>query len=318
MIIFRLPFEDKIYTTDDDSTESFISFFSFTQDQEIKFLGNIKEISKDEVQNINFQLPIAPISLLNESHEQYINKIENTIDLIKKNELKKLVIARKKISEYQSFNLSETFFNLTKTYPSAFVYAFEKEGVAWIGAFSELLGKYNLTTSSFETMSLAGTLPIEEEWSEKEIKEQKPVTEYILNILSQYSTQVEISDTYDHPSGNIKHLRTDFKTKIKVEQVESIIKDLHPTPAVCGIPKNFCKTAIAEIEKFDRELYAGYSRIELNDSVYYFVNLRCGKFYQDKAELFVGGGITALSDPQNEWRETELKSEALLKNIAFT
>jgi len=32
-------------------------------------------------------------------------------------------------------------------------------------------------------MSLAGTLPINEEWSEKEIEEQKPVTHYISEIL---------------------------------------------------------------------------------------------------------------------------------------
>lgn len=318
MIIFRLPFEDKIYTTDENSTDSFISFFSFTQDREIKFPGNIREISKEDISNLNVNFPKSPLKKDNESKEEYLSKIDKTIKFITQNDLSKLVIARKKMIEFESLHLSKTFFNLMDSYPSAFIYAFEKDGIAWMGAFSELLGKYDLKTSKFETMSLAGTLPIQEEWSDKEIKEQKPVTEYILDILKQYSKDVKMSNTHDHYSGNIKHLRTDFEIKISKDQLPSIIQELHPTPAVCGIPKDFCKQLISEIENFDRELYAGYSTIELNDTVYYFVNLRCGRFYQNSAELFVGGGITALSDPQKEWRETELKSEALLKNIAFT
>ena len=318
MIIFRLPFEDKIYTTDENSTDSFISFFSFTQDREIKFPGNIREISKEDISNLNVDFPKSPLKKDNESKEEYLSKIDKTIKFITQNGLSKLVIARKKMIEFENIHLSKTFSNLMDSYPSAFIYAFEKDGIAWMGAFSELLGKYDLKTSKFETMSLAGTLPIQEEWSDKEIKEQKPVTEYILDILKQYSQDVKMSNTHDHYSGNIKHLRTDFEIKISKDQLPSIIQELHPTPAVCGIPKDFCKQLISEIEDFDRELYAGYSTIELNDTVYYFVNLRCGKFYQNSAELFVGGGITALSDPQKEWRETELKSEALLKNIAFT
>lgn len=52
-----------------------------------------------------------------------------------------------------------------------------------MGAFSEVLGKFNKQTHTFETMSLAGTLPVSENWSEKEIEEQKPVSSYIRNIL---------------------------------------------------------------------------------------------------------------------------------------
>jgi isochorismate synthase len=47
---------------------------------------------------------------------------------------------------------------------------------------SEVLGKFNKATHEFETMALAGTLPVSEDWSEKEIEEQKPVTTYIQNI----------------------------------------------------------------------------------------------------------------------------------------
>ena len=166
-------------------------------------------------------------------------------------------------------------------------------------------------------MSLAGTIPVNETWTTKEIEEQKPVSLYIRNVLKNYSDLVEESETHDHISGNIKHLRTDFKAIIERSDLEKIISELHPTPAVCGIPKEFCKEIISNIEKFPRELYAGYIKIETEDFIYFFVNLRCAKLYKNAVHAFVGGGITAESNPQKEWRETELKSEAILKNLTI-
>ena len=318
MIIFRLPFENTIYSTKENTDGDFISFFSFDNSQEIKIQGEIFPLSEEELKEISFSLPSKKESTLNESFDDYVEKIKSTVEFIKENDLPKLVIARKKQVQYKNIHIVESFQNLIKSYPSAFVYAFVQDGICWMGAFSELLGKYTPATKVFETMSLAGTLPINEHWTEKEIEEQKPVTNYIEERMKRFVTDLHISETYDHPSGNIKHLRNDFKGNLEESQVENLIQELHPTPAVCGIPKDFCKSAIARFEKFDRELYAGYSKIQLKDTTYYFVNLRCGKFYANQAELFVGGGITALSNPEREWQETELKSEALLKNMVIS
>ena len=166
-------------------------------------------------------------------------------------------------------------------------------------------------------MSLAGTLPVDEEWSEKEIEEQKPVTHYISEILKKYVTlsEVEESETYNHISGNLKHLRTNFTAKIEDNRLKELIEELHPTPAVCGIPKEFCKEKIIEIEKYNREFYAGYIKIETEEEIYYFVNLRCAKIYKNQVIAFAGGGITELSSPEKEWRETELKSQAILHHL---
>ncbi|MDO5616627.1 MAG: chorismate-binding protein, partial [Cruoricaptor ignavus] len=187
------------------------------------------------------------------------------------------------------------------------------------GAFSELLAKYDKKSQKLQTMSLAGTLPINENWTKKEIEEQQPVTDYIRNILSEFVSEQDIiqSETYDHFSGNIKHLRTDFEINLDQKHLDSVISALHPTPAVCGIPKDFCKENIANFENYNREFYAGYSRIETENTIYCFVNLRCAKLYKNKAFIFVGGGITAESQPEKEWQETELKAEAIQKNLAI-
>ena len=318
MIFFKFPFNDTIYTTDENTDEKLVSFHAFDGDETVGFKGNIIPVSKEDI--LKDEIFTDSVSYESdaegETEQEYLEKLQKVIGFIKENKLRKLVIARRKKAEFGKVSLSKTFLNLSKTYPNAFAYLFISENECWIGAFSELLGKFNKTTGEFETMSLAGTLPVDEQWSEKEIHEQKAVTDYIYEILLRYSEFVQQSETYDHPSGNIKHLRTDFKATVKAPQLEKVISELHPTPAVCGFPKDFCKNAINNFEKYPREFYAGYSKIEMGNEVYFFVNLRCAKIYRNHADIFVGGGITAESSPEKEWHETELKSQAITKNLA--
>ncbi|MBW8362249.1 MAG: chorismate-binding protein [Kaistella sp.] len=322
MLFFKFPFSENVYTTDENSPGNFVSFFSFDNLEQLDFKGKIKEADFMEfsrmMSSADLQLNEAKY-FAEESQTEYEAKLRKVIDFIKENSLSKLVISRIKIlkSDSQTPDLATTFQNLTESYPNAFAYVFVKEGKCWIGAFSEVLGKFSKKTSRFETMSLAGTLPVNEFWSEKEREEQKPVSAYIKMVLENYSAHTEISETYDHISGNIKHLRTDFKAKIDQENLEKLISELHPTPAVCGIPKEFCKNAIENFEKYPRGLYAGYIQVETDDYIQYFVNLRCAEIRKSEVLIHVGGGITALSSTEKEWQETELKSEAILKNLAF-
>lgn len=318
MIYFKFPFDERLHSTDGRQDIESVSFHSFDRLRQIGFKGNITETFSPAALT-------SDILLKDETHfhaetkEEYLHTLQNVIEVIKGEQLPKLVYSRRKIfTEFGIIDLKESFNRLCESYPNAFRYIFNDGENAWMGAFSEVLGKFSKATCEFETMSLAGTLPVSEEWSEKEIEEQKPVTSYIQNVLENYAGNIQVSDTYDHISGNIKHLRTDFKAVIQPEDLDLIIAELHPTPAVCGIPKEVCKRNIQKFEKFPRELYAGFIRIETEESVMYFVNLRCARLYQDAVHVFVGGGITAQSNPEKEWRETELKSEAILKNLVTT
>lgn len=322
MIYFKLPFDERLLSADEKNTKNAVNFFSYNSLDQISFSGDIFEINPTEFDQTlisNEALNDDTTNSSAETKEEYCNTLQQVIEVIKENNLPKLVYSRRKIfTNFHTVNYTESFKNLCKSYPNAFRYLFNDGKNAWMGAFSEVLGKFNKTTHEFETMALAGTLPVSEEWSEKEIEEQKPVTNYIQSILTNYSDTIDQSETYDHISGNIKHLRTDFKTSIKPEDLDKIIQDLHPTPAVCGIPKDFCNENIRKYEKFSREFYAGYIKVETDESILYFVNLRCARLYKDSVHVFVGGGITAQSDPEKEWRETELKSEAILKNLVIS
>ena len=318
MLYFRFPFSDSVFTVNENSDKKSVSFLSFDETESIDFYGNIEEFFFNE-NILSNQISTELLEFKEENQFEYEAKLGKVIEFIKENQLSKLVISRRKVFDFEEkkINLSQTFLNLCKSYPNAFVYFFIKDGKCWIGAFSELLGKFDKKTSEFETMSLAGTLPANETWTAKEIEEQKPVTDFIKNILKNYSSEVEQSETYDHISGNIKHLRTDFKAKIMSEDLENLISELHPTPAVCGIPKDLCKSALEKFESHPRNFYAGYIQVETEENFQYFVNLRCAEFFENACLIYVGGGITAESSPEKEWRETELKSEAILKNLEF-
>jgi len=324
MIYFKFPFDEKLYSTDENSNINSINFHSFNNIKKIDIAGKVIEKDLSEFENLKISSQILPedeTQFVAETQKEYLQKLEEVIEIIKENNLPKLVLSRRKIfTDFNEIDLKESFKNLCRNYPNAFKYLFFDGETSWMGAFSEVLGKFNKSTHEFETMSIAGTIPVSEEWTEKEIEEQKPVSSYIRNILAKFVTlsEVEESETYDHISGNIKHLKTDFKIKINPEDLDYIIQELHPTPAVCGIPKDFCREVIEKVEKFPRELYAGYIKIETEDYIQYFVNLRCARLYKNSVHLFVGGGITAQSNPEKEWNETELKSEAVLKNLVIS
>ena len=73
------------------------------------------------------------------------------------------------------------------------------------------------------------------------------------------------------------------------------------------IAKNF----ILNNEGYDRSFYAGFAGYENENESEFFVNLRCAKIYSNKINLYVGGGIMPDSIPENEWKETELKSRTI-------
>jgi isochorismate synthase len=92
---------------------------------------------------------------------------------------------------------------------------------------------------------------------------------------------------------------------------------LHPTSAVCGMPRQASLDFIKENEGFDRKLYSGYlGPVNLLGETNLFVNLRCMSLSQKQAVIYAGAGVTADSNPEKEWQETELKCETLLNILS--
>ena len=283
--------------------------------------------------------------------EKHIKLVQKGIDWIKNKSFKKVVLSRKEIIQIPSSTKPEPieiFRDLTQKYPEAFAYIwFHPKVGLWLGATPETL--LEVERNRFKTMALAGTQKYEGtldvNWGEKEKEEQQLVTDSILEYLKPISEKIEITSPYTAKAGNLLHLRTDIagvlNSKFQIPNsgdMEKLISAIHPTPAVCGLPKVAAKKFILENENYNREFYAGFlgelnlkktlqrngNRKNMENQAYasitktsaLFVNLRCMKLEDDKAVLFVGGGITKDSNPVAEWEETSNKAQTM-KRVLF-
>jgi isochorismate synthase len=152
-------------------------------------------------------------------------------------------------------------------------------------------------------------------WHKKEEEEQQFVTDYIVETLNEVASDVLVSKPYSLKAGSIWHIKTDISGVLNSDfGLQQVIQLLHPTPAICGLPKEQSKVFILENENYDRTFYTGFLG-ELNssfarDSVSsnLFVNLRCMEICDSQANLFMGCGITKDSIPEKEWEESINKS----------
>jgi len=247
------------------------------------------------------------------SKEAYIDQATKLVSLLQTSTLEKLVYSRVK-SAPLTLSGTTLFERLEAAYPKAFVYHFKDPKLGeWIGATPEILIKG--TNQSFESMSLAGTKKAEDEssWGSKELEEQDFVSQFLQHTLMNHGVSDLRSDgPKTVVAGPLAHLRTDFQWKSSLDQAWSIAKDLHPTPAVSGTPREKALTWIQSEEKHQRQFYAGIIGSIDEHSMNLYVNLRCAQIQGDQIYLYVGGGFTADSIPEKEWEETENKSRTLL------
>ena len=253
------------------------------------------------------------------SKNQFENLVKKGIQAIENHEFKKVVLSRKESLNLMDFDLIDAFENLVQLYPTTFVYCFYHPKVGtWLGATPEQLVKAN--EFEFKTIALAGTQKDtgsnEVVWPKKEQEEQQFVTDYIVEKLKNVASELVISEPYSLKAGSIWHIKTDISgTLNSSSSLRQVIQLLHPTPAVCGFPKDKSKAFILENEKYDRTFYTGFlGELNIEDKTDLFVNLRCMEIEKAQAHLFMGCGITKDSIPEKEWEESKNKS-ATMKRI---
>ncbi|MEN8125727.1 MAG: isochorismate synthase [Bacteroidota bacterium] len=288
--------------------------FDHCESFEFKIAG--KQINILEKDNIKDQIDLSIKS--HSDKQKHIELVEKGINFIKKGRALKVVLSRKEEVVLQNPDIGKMFKELIYKYISTFVYVwFHPKVGLWIGASPESLLKVN--DKQFETMALAGTQIYKENtnviWGEKELQEQQFVTDFLISKLNK--KDLKIGKPFTLKAGNLLHICTKIEGKISDDiNLEDLIQSLHPTPAVCGLPKEAAKDYILKNEEYEREFYAGFlGELNVNYNSDLFVNLRCMKIKDKIATLYIGGGITADSIPDNEWEETVAKSIIMKKVI---
>lgn len=259
---------------------------------------------------------------------EFIDLVVKGVNAVNSGHLNKIVPARlKKIKLNNDFDLISSLKSLIQSYPNAFINFFHIPDLGtWIGASPEIL--IQTQGDEFYTMSLAGTQKAQGDnplksaaWTQKEIEEQALVSRYIVDCFK----KIRLREYDEHGpktvlAGNLLHLRSDFKVNMKktnFPQLGSVMLELlHPTSAVCGMPRKEAFEFLRENEKFDRSLFAGYIgpvNIEGETSIY--VNLRTARLMEGVAILYAGAGVTEDSIPEKEWEETEMKCDIIGQHL---
>ncbi len=228
----------------------------------------------------------------------------------------KLVLSRSKtIARKKGFSPGHAFFMAAERYNHACVFLFHTpQSGTWLGSTPEIL--LSGANTSWQTMALAGTRYPHSgavSWDDKNLREQHLVTSYLLHQLSSFQITPEINGPYTSKAGNLAHLRTDFNFSLPDEsKIGTLLKALHPTPAVSGLPKEGAFQFILDHEGYDRRYYTGFlGMLEPMGETSIYVNLRCMEIGKSSLTLFAGSGLISSSNCRDEWKETEKKLETM-------
>ena len=211
--------------------------------------------------------------------------------------------------------LTALFLRACVLYPHQYVALFSTpQSGTWLIATPEILVEG--TGDTYTTMALAGTMAVaagtpesDITWSDKNREEQHIVEDYIGTCISEVATKHDKRGPYTARAGQLVHLRTDFRfTLADTRHLGNLLAALHPTPAVCGLPKSAAAAFILDSESLPRRYYSGFSGpIDPDGETHLFVTLRCMSIDGNVCTLHAGGGLLSESTEQSEWDETEAK-----------
>jgi len=284
-------------------------------------------------------LPLSPpgqIPLSQEEAPRFKAWVKDAVESIRQGKFQKVVLSRTDRALLpESFALMSALQALCTAYPNALVAAFHLPGTGatWLCASPEILVEQD-AQAWFKTYSLAGTqagldaqgreIPLQAaRWSQKEIEEQALVSRYIIDCFK----KIRLREYHENGpktmrAGNLMHLKTEYLVDTKQVRFPNLagtmLQLLHPTSAVCGMPKAAAIEWIHRAERHDRGMYSGYlGPVQWEGGIHLYVNLRTVQLQGKQACFYAGCGITEDSDPDMEWEETQMKC-LTLKTILWS
>jgi menaquinone-specific isochorismate synthase len=257
------------------------------------------------------------------SPESWCDAVREARDLVRSGALEKVVLAREVVVEGDApFPVHQLVARLRDSYPSAFRFAVD----GLVGASPELL--VSRTGERVRSHPMAGTAPRSADpstdarlaasllASTKDRVEHQVTIDFVLDALLPFCSYL---DAEAEPSvvamANVQHLATLVQGRLSSPPASALALAgaLHPTPAVCGSPRDGARAAIARLEGFDRGRYAGpVGWVDARGDGAFAVAIRSAELDGARAVLRAGVGVVAHSDPDAELAESRAKLSALL------
>lgn len=266
-----------------------------------------------------------------DGREAYHKAFSRCYEALCEGRVEKVVLARTSFEPLRRHTPYEMFLQACRDYPRMFV-ALVSTSVSgtWLMASPELLLENEQQSSHrWHTMALAGTMRLEGEqlqfdnprqdgvqdirWSQKNIQEQRLVATYVRQCLQRLDAEVEETGPFTKRAADLVHLCSDFHAVTNgTKAVGEIVASLHPTPAVCGLPKWEARELLLRSEPASRHFYSGFcGPLNIDSQTKLFVSLRCMEIGSDGYRLYAGGGLLKDSVEEQEWQETEAKMQTM-------
>lgn len=240
---------------------------------------------------------------------------------VRNGELEKVVLARDmRVWSKTELSPRRLVKRLAERFPECF--AFSIDGL--IGATPELLVRTRGKDMSSEI--LAGSIrrgadeAEDEELGRRLLNSAKDAVEHDVAVRSVQELLPEFCETLTVAASprllklaNVQHLATEIQGRMsEVHSALEIAGALHPTAAVCGLPRDKAIEMIRRLEGMSRARYAGpVGWVDEHGNGEWGIALRCAELDGGNARLFAGGGIVAGSAPEDELDETRIKLLAM-------
>lgn len=285
---------------------------------EISFEGNADFL------RMKFEFPSEEMKFSSEENEkeEYAHRFSLFTQPLLKGGQDKLVLSRHtRIQRKATFSPAKAFLYAAKRYIRSYVYLCHTPTTGtWMGSTPEIL--LSGEKGDWHTVALAGTQNLRagnlpKNWDHKNWMEQQLVASYIQRQLSTLGIDSKEQGPYAVRAGEVAHLKSDFHFSLPdVRKIGDVLKLLHPTPAVCGLPKEEAYRFILANEGYDRSYYSGFiGWLDPNGKTDLYVNLRCMNISPKTFTLYAGGGLLAASRLEDEWQETEDKLDTMRRLI---
>ncbi|MBS4222850.1 isochorismate synthase [Lederbergia citrea] len=261
--------------------------------------------------------------------DEWVHTVKDIVKDLTETDLQKVVFARKmKLRFADQASSSYVLQQLIDQQPTSFIFAMEAEESCFLGASPERLvkktGDHVLSTCLAGSMGRSKNVDKDNELGNFLLKDKKNLFEHELvvsmieNALKPYCVEMNIPEKpILMKTPDIQHLYTPVSGKTKPESsIFQIVKDLHPTPALGGVPTNAAMKVIREKENMDRGFYAaplGWADYRGNGE--FIVAIRSGILKEKEAVLFAGCGLVPGSVPKDELVETGIKFLPMLRAL---
>jgi isochorismate synthase len=295
---------------------------------------DIQKLPPDEETKVSYLMPAEQefhhsetlVSFLENPKEDYSRRFNAFIEPLRRKQFEKLVLSRCQTipADRANFSPAAAFHKAIRRYKYSYVYlCHTPETGTWLGCTPEII--LSGEKGKWHTVALAGTQPLQNgelpiEWDDKNREEQEYVAFYIRKQLQALGIKPTETPPIPVRAGELSHLRSDFSFPLPDnKKLGELLKRLHPTPAVCGLPKEETYRFIRENEGYDRSYYSGFiGWLAPEGKSDLYVNLRCMNILPGSFVLYAGGGILASSETESEWLETEAKMQTMKRLINST